>query len=62
MTTMYTGKIVLIQQNYVHLHGYIRVRFESFFRILSLSRFFHNFYFLWKKNIIFRKNAAKMLE
>ena len=53
---MYTGKIVLIQQNY------IRVRFESFFRILSLSRFFHNFYFLWEKNIIFRKNAAKMLE
>ena len=59
---MYTGKIVLIQQKYVHLHGYIKVKFESFFRIWSLSRFSYNFYFLWEKIIIFRKNAAKMLE
>ena len=45
MTTIYTGKIVLIQQKYVHLHGYIKVKFESFLRIWSLSRFSHNFYF-----------------
>ena len=45
MTTIYTGKIVLIQQKYVHLHGYIKVKFESFRRIWSLSRFSYNFNF-----------------